>query len=46
MQCLQYPNQSNTDNLNNARREASRHFRKKKNEYRKAKIAELEANSD
>jgi hypothetical protein len=37
--------QSNLDNLNNARREASRHFRNKKTEYLKAKINELETNS-
>ena len=29
MQWLQEPNQSNVDNLNNVRREANRHFRKK-----------------
>jgi len=29
MQWLQDPNQSNVDNVNNVRREASRHFRKK-----------------
>ena len=45
MQWLQDPNQSNVDNLNNLRREASRHFRNKKKEYLKAKINELEANS-
>jgi hypothetical protein len=39
------PNQSNSDNLNNARQEASRHFRNKKREYLKAKINELEINS-
>jgi len=33
------------DNLNNVRRDASRHFRNKKNAYRKAKIEELETNS-
>jgi hypothetical protein len=37
MQWLQDPRQSNVDNLNNVRREASRHFRNKK-EYLKAKI--------
>jgi hypothetical protein len=42
MQWLQYPNQSNSDNLNNSRHEASRHFRNKKREYLKAKINELE----
>jgi len=30
MQCLQDPNESNVDKLNNVRHEASRHFRKKK----------------
>jgi hypothetical protein len=45
MQWLQNPNQSNLDNLNNARQEASRHFRNKKREYLKAKINELEINS-
>jgi hypothetical protein len=30
MQWLQNPNQSNVDNLKNVRREASRHFRKKR----------------
>jgi GrpB-like predicted nucleotidyltransferase (UPF0157 family) len=33
------------DNLNNVRREASRHFRNEMKEYVKAKIGELEANS-
>ena len=42
MQWLQDPNQGNEDNLNNARHEASRHFRKKKKEYLKANIGELE----
>jgi hypothetical protein len=32
----------NGDNLNNVRREASRHFRNKKREYLKDKINELE----
>jgi hypothetical protein len=45
MQWLQNPNQSNVDNLNNVRREASRHFRNKKKEYLKAKMNELETNS-
>jgi hypothetical protein len=45
MQWVQNPNQSNVDNLNNVRREASRHFRNKKKEYLKAKINELETNS-
>jgi hypothetical protein len=42
---LRNPNQSNGDNLNSVRREASRHFRNKKKEYLKAKINELETNS-
>jgi hypothetical protein len=45
MQRLQYPDQSNVDNLNNVRREASRHFRKKKKAYLNATIDELENNS-
>jgi hypothetical protein len=45
MQWLQNPNQSNLDNLNSARQEASRHFSNKKREYLKAKINELEINS-
>jgi hypothetical protein len=45
MQWLQNPNQSNVDNLNNARSEASRHFRNKKKEYLKSKINELETKS-
>jgi len=36
MQWVQDPSQSNLDNLNNVRREASRHFRNKKKEYLKA----------
>ena len=43
MQWLQDPKQSNLDNLNNVRRDASRHFRSKKKEYLKAKIEELES---
>jgi hypothetical protein len=38
MQRLQDSIQSNVYNLNNVRREASRHFKKKKKEYLKAKI--------
>jgi hypothetical protein len=34
--------QSNVDNLNNVRRDASRHFRNKKQVYLKVKIIELE----
>jgi hypothetical protein len=45
MQCLQNLNQSNVDNLNYVRREASRCFGNKKNEYFKAKIEEIETNS-
>jgi hypothetical protein len=45
IQRLQNPNQSTGDNLNNVRREASRHFRNKKKEYLKAKINELDTNS-
>ena len=45
MQWIQDPSRSNVDNLNNVRRDASRHFRNKKNEYLKAKIEELETNS-
>ena len=41
MQWLQNPNQSNVDNLSNVRREASRHFRNKKEEYLKAKLMNL-----
>jgi hypothetical protein len=42
MQWLQDPNQNNVHNLNNVRREASRHFRNNKKEYLKVK---LETNS-
>jgi len=46
VQWVQDPNQGNVDNLNNVRREASRHFKgEKRNEYLKAKIDELETNS-
>jgi hypothetical protein len=41
MQWVQDPNQSNADNLNNVRREASKHFKNKKKEYVKAKVEEL-----
>jgi hypothetical protein len=41
----QDPSQSNVDNLNNARHDASKHFRNKKKAYLKAKIEELETNS-
>jgi hypothetical protein len=46
VQWLQDPNQSNVGNLDNVRDEASRHFRNKKKEYLKAKIDELETNSN
>jgi hypothetical protein len=39
---IQDPSQSNVDNLNNVRRDASRHFRNKQKAYFKAKIEELE----
>ena len=45
MQWIQDPSQSNADNLNNVRRDASRHFRNKKEAYMRAKIEELETNS-
>jgi len=38
----QDPNESSVDNLNNVRRETSRHFMYKKKEYLKAKIDELD----
>jgi flagellar basal body rod protein FlgC len=44
MQWIQDPSRSIVDNLNNIRRDASRHFRKKKT-YLKVKIEELETNS-
>jgi len=46
MRWLRNPNQSNVDNLNSVRREASGHSRNKKKEYLKAKIVELETNSE
>jgi len=45
MQWIHDPNQSNVDNLNNVRCDASRHFRNKKKAYVKVKIEELEINS-
>jgi len=45
MQWIQDPSQSNVDNLNNIRRNVSRHFSNKKKAYLKAKIEELETNS-
>jgi hypothetical protein len=41
LQWLQDPNEINGYNLNNVRREASRHFRNKKGEYLKDKIKEF-----
>jgi len=46
MPWFQDPIQSNIDNLRNIRREASIHFRNKKKVYLKAKIVELETNSN
>jgi len=45
MHWVQDPNQSNSDNPNNVRREIIRLFRNKKKELLKAKIEELETNS-
>ena len=45
MQWVQDPSQSKADNLNNVRRDASRHFRNKQKVYLRAKIEELETNS-
>jgi hypothetical protein len=45
MQWIQDPSQSNVDNLNNVRRDASRHFRNKNKAYLKSKIEEVETNS-
>jgi len=45
MQRIQDPSQNNVDNLNNVRREVSRHFRNKKKAYLRAKVEELETNS-
>jgi hypothetical protein len=42
---LQGPSKINGDNLNNVRREASRHFRNKKREYLKDKINVLATNN-
>jgi hypothetical protein len=46
LQWLQYPSEINVDNLNNIRRETSRHFRNKKREYLKDKIDELATNNE
>jgi len=45
MQWIHDPSQSTVDNLNNVRRDASRHFKNTKKAYLKAKIEELETNS-
>jgi hypothetical protein len=45
LQWLQDPSEIKGDNLNNVRREASRHFRNKKKEYLKDKINNLATNS-
>jgi hypothetical protein len=45
MQWMQDPSQSNVENLNKVRGDASRHLRNKKKAYMKAKIEELETNS-
>jgi len=45
MQWIPDPSQSNVDNLNHVRHDASRHFRNKTNDYLKAKIEGLETNS-
>jgi hypothetical protein len=45
MQWTKDPSQSNVDNMNNVRRDASRHFRNKKKAHLKAKIVDLETNS-
>jgi hypothetical protein len=45
MQWIQDPRQSNVINLNNGRRDASRHIRNKKNVYLKAKIEYIETSS-
>ena len=46
MQWLQDPSQSSVDNLNNVIRDDDRRFGNKKKEYLKAKIEELETNSN
>jgi hypothetical protein len=45
MQGAQETNQTNVDNVNNLRFEASRHFRNKNKEYLKAKVYDLETDS-
>jgi hypothetical protein len=44
LQWLQDPSEISGDNLNNVRRETSRHFRNKKREYLKDKINDLATN--
>jgi hypothetical protein len=44
VQCLEELSQSNVNNLNRVRHEASRHFRKEKKGYLKIKTDELETN--
>jgi hypothetical protein len=46
MQWLQNPNQSDVDNLNNVRHEASRQFRNKKKKYLKDEINGLQTNGN
>jgi len=46
MQWLQDLNHSNVDNLNDVRCDASRHFRNKNKEYMRAKIDELQSESN
>jgi len=45
MQWLQDPNKSNVYNLNNVRREGSRHLRSKTKKYLKPKTDDFETNS-
>ena len=46
MHWLQDPSHIDVDNLNSVRYEANRHYRNTKKEYLKAKIEELENNSE
>jgi len=46
MQWIRHLIHSNVDSLNNVRHDASRHFRNKKKAYLKAKIEELDTNSE
>jgi hypothetical protein len=41
LQWLRNPSEANEDNLSDVRREASRHFRKKKREYLKDKVNDI-----